>query len=215
MNYLILLLITILNHQKNIQTGMYCNFRYVTENFENALGQVRGDYIFLSDQDDVWMPNKVGRCMELLEQYDCIVHNYQIIDIENNIVRQQGFNKDPLHKSVIANIMANHFRGCCMAFKRGMLRYALPIPKNVIGHDYWIGTLAAYYGNVYYEIEPLIQSRRYSQSVSADKKTSILYKIKYRIDLMIAVLKRIIENNSKNPDGFSKRLKTNKLHFVK
>ena len=31
-----------------------------TNNFENALKQVRGDIIFLSDQDDIWMDNKVN-----------------------------------------------------------------------------------------------------------------------------------------------------------
>ena len=183
--------ITILNHRKTNQTGMYRNFRFVTENFENALNQVHGDYIFLTDQDDIWLPNKVERCIKLLGEYDCIVHNYQIIDTENNIISKQNFNKNPLHKTIISNIIDNHFRGCCMVFRRDLLKYALPIPKNVIGHDYWIGTLAAYYGKVYYEIEPLIQSRQYSQSVSAYRKTTIPYKIKHRIDLMIAVLKRI------------------------
>ncbi|MCD8291094.1 MAG: glycosyltransferase, partial [Prevotella sp.] len=31
-------------------------FKY---NFENTLKKVQGDYIFLCDQDDVWLPNKV------------------------------------------------------------------------------------------------------------------------------------------------------------
>jgi len=183
--------IKVFNHEKTCRSDMYRNFRFVTENFENALNQAHGDYIFLTDQDDIWLPSKVERCMKLFREYDCIVHNYQIIDIDNNIVKKQNFNKNPIHRTLLANIMDNHYRGCCMAFKRDMLKYVLPIPENVIGHDYWIGTLSAYYGKVYYEIEPLIQSRRYSQSVSAYRKTTIPYKIKHRIDLMIAVLKRI------------------------
>lgn len=38
-----------------------------TLNFENALRQAKGDHIFLSDQDDVWKPEKVAVCMKWLK----------------------------------------------------------------------------------------------------------------------------------------------------
>ena len=39
----------------------------VNGNFENALKHSQGDYIFLSDQDDVWLPGKVEACLKALE----------------------------------------------------------------------------------------------------------------------------------------------------
>ena len=33
----------------------------ISSNFENALRRAKGDFIFLSDQDDIWLPNKVER----------------------------------------------------------------------------------------------------------------------------------------------------------
>lgn len=41
-----------------------------TLNFERALQEARGDYIFLADQDDVWKPDKVQVCMKWLQEYD-------------------------------------------------------------------------------------------------------------------------------------------------
>ena len=38
-----------------------------TFNFENALKEAKGDYIFLADQDDVWKTNKVEVCMKWLQ----------------------------------------------------------------------------------------------------------------------------------------------------
>ncbi|MEK5777350.1 glycosyltransferase, partial [Acinetobacter nosocomialis] len=35
-----------------------------TKNFENAINHSSGDYIFLSDQDDVWVENKVELMMK-------------------------------------------------------------------------------------------------------------------------------------------------------
>lgn len=36
-------------------------------NFENALKYAKGDYIFLSDQDDKWMPGKIEAVIQKIE----------------------------------------------------------------------------------------------------------------------------------------------------
>ena len=38
-----------------------------TKNFEKALSLCSGDFIFLSDQDDVWMPQKVNTLLQALK----------------------------------------------------------------------------------------------------------------------------------------------------
>ena len=145
----------------------------------------------MSDQDDIWLPNKVEVCMNLLKKYDLITHNYQIIDINGKMIKEKQFLRNPLHKSVFMNIMDSHFRGCCMAFKRELIKKCLPIPMNVIGHDYWIGAIASKYVSIYYEMNPLMQSRWYAGSVSSKKKTSILYKFQFRYVLFREISKRI------------------------
>lgn len=80
-----------------------------------------------------------------------------------------------------------------MALKADILKYILPISEKVVGHDYWIGCIASHYMNVYYEMKPLISSRWYSNSVSAKRRTSLYYKLAYRLALCIAVLQRIQE----------------------
>ena len=40
---------------------------YVCKNFENALKYAKGEYIFLADQDDWWMPDKVEKCLLALK----------------------------------------------------------------------------------------------------------------------------------------------------
>ena len=52
----------------------------VVENFENAIKQSIGEYVFLSDQDDVWKPNKVETIKQLLQTYDFVSHNAEIIN---------------------------------------------------------------------------------------------------------------------------------------
>ena len=49
-------------------------------NFENALRIATGDYIFLSDQDDVWSSDKLRISLQALEKADLIVHDAEMID---------------------------------------------------------------------------------------------------------------------------------------
>jgi glycosyltransferase involved in cell wall biosynthesis len=51
-----------------------------TGNFENALKYARGEYIFLADQDDIWVMGKVTKCLAYLQDYDFIVSDAIIVD---------------------------------------------------------------------------------------------------------------------------------------
>ena len=49
-------------------------------NFEKALMKSKGDFIFLSDQDDIWKSNKVQVVLKSLNKYDLVVHDADLID---------------------------------------------------------------------------------------------------------------------------------------
>ena len=49
------------------------------QNFEHALQQARGEYVFLSDQDDLWLEGKVQRMVAVLEAgADCVVSDCHV-----------------------------------------------------------------------------------------------------------------------------------------
>ena len=55
-------------------------------NFEKALQQAKGEYIFLSDQDDLWLPEKVEICMEHLRHSDCVVSDCMVVDGDGEVL---------------------------------------------------------------------------------------------------------------------------------
>ena len=60
-------------------------------NFEKAMQAAKGDYIFLSDQDDEWLPSKVKVSMTYLQEYDCIVSDNRVVTRSlPSMVRVQG-----------------------------------------------------------------------------------------------------------------------------
>lgn len=63
----------------------------VTANFEYALRHAKGEVVFLSDQDDVWCPNKVEVMMDYLKEYDLVVSDAYVTDGNLNVVHDTRF----------------------------------------------------------------------------------------------------------------------------
>lgn len=120
-------------------------------NFENALRHATGDVIVLSDQDDVWLPNKVAVIRERFALKAAPVYllvlDAEVIDEEGHLLCPSLFKKfRRVGPGVAANIFDNAYIGCCMAFSRELLHYALPFPRQIPMHDVWLGLLAELYG---------------------------------------------------------------------
>lgn len=91
-------------------------------NFENALCHASGNYIFLSDQDDIWELNKIERCLYFLQRYDMVVHNALLVNYKGDSLNRNYF--DTLHTSngFLYNFYKTRFLGCSMAFKKSVSR---------------------------------------------------------------------------------------------
>ena len=171
-------------------------FDLTTRNFENALFQAKGDYIFFADQDDIWKSNKVGECMKLFyEGYDLILHDCDIVDEKNGKIANSYFEINKSKSGIIKNIIKNSYLGCCMAINRKYIDRVLPFSKTPIPHDIWIGLLYEYYGNIIYSKKKLISYRRHGANVSPSGEKSnnkFIFKIKYRMLFIYSFLNRII-----------------------
>ena len=158
-----------------------------TQSFEQALKLSTGDLIFLCDQDDIWHPNKIQTmCNEL-------VNNNQLLCLSNCFVgesekTQKLFYQQKPELSLHKNIFKNNFHGCCLAFKKELLQQALPLPKNIAMHDWWLGLIATQTGPVSYLDEPLMFYRRHESAVTYKKSNSLFQKLKWRF----AIIKNLI-----------------------
>lgn len=149
-------------------------------NFENALKSAKGDYIFLSDQDDIWMPDKIRVVLDKLEHADLIVHDAELIDGEGGSLGKNYYNLLHHSSSFLMNLWKTRFLGCCMAFRKEVLEECLPFPKRIAGHDYWIGMYALKKNKVEFIPDILLKYRRHGNNVSSSSEksnNSLLYKI--------------------------------------
>lgn len=180
-------------HEPRIHLYKNQKFRSPIFNFENALRYSSGDYIFLSDQDDIWMPDKVQTMLKYLESGDLILSDCQIIDECGKLLFPSFFEKNGSRSGLVNNLFKNSYIGCCMAFNRKILAKALPFPSDIPMHDWWIGLIGEIYGkSIFYE-EKLIAYRRHETNLSASAEISqysLLQKVHFRIIMLKNILKR-------------------------
>ena len=140
----------------------------VKQNFANAIKHASGEYIFLSDQDDIWEENKIKEVRKIFEKDNCIVvtHNALIVDKELNSSNKTFFEFRKSGNGKLKNIYKNTYIGCCMAFKSQLKDKILPIPNNIEMHDQWIGMLGEKYGKSIFLDKCLIKYRRHDGNVS-------------------------------------------------
>jgi len=164
-----------------------------THNFENALKHSSGDIIFFSDQDDVWLPNKVETILSYLKK-DCYVISDAYITNEKLEIQGKLSSWRSYKKGYFNNLYKSIYAGCTSAFTKQIKEYCLPFPKtSLIQHDTWIGLLCELKFNVIYVDEPLILYRRHDSNTSdaGSKSTkSPFFMIKYRTVLLFETLKR-------------------------
>lgn len=171
-----------------------------TLNFENALRHAKGDMIFLADQDDVWMNEKVKVCMKALEKSDCVVSDAIVTDERFNVINSSMYNMLNVKHSPLYNLLwHNGYTGCCMAFKRKVLDVALPFPKDTPMHDIWIGNVSAFCFSLEFISDKLIFFRRHKHTVSCNgsrSKYSVVQKLMFRWnttkDILRLILKKLL-----------------------
>lgn len=166
-----------------------------TPNFENALKHARGEYIFLADQDDIWMPNKVETCMKFLIAYDLVVSDAIIVDREENLLYTSFFEKRRHYTTFWGNMLTMGYIGCCMAFRKNILSKVLPFPPNhkLCTHDNWILITGLRFYRVKFLKEKLIAYRRHDKNASVGQESasaSTFFRIQYRLYLLIHLFKR-------------------------
>jgi len=168
-------------------------------NFEHGLKKATGDIIFLSDQDDIWLENKVEIMLGLLQQYDLVVSDCIIINENEDILQESFFRIRGSKKGFLNNLIKNSYMGCCMAFNRRILDIALPFPDNIAMHDMWIGMIGELYGNTYFCDQKLIKYRRHENCASptcGPSPYNIKDKISFRLNLLLTIIARLLKRRT-------------------
>jgi glycosyltransferase involved in cell wall biosynthesis len=135
-------------------------------NFEKAVGIANGDLIFFSDQDDVWLPNKVAAMDVALEQKPCVASDAIVVNERLSVMHDSYFVwRGTRTFSALEIFLKPAIIGATLACRRSYLQALLPFPTGV-PHDFWLTLNAAWDNSFAIVREPLILYRRHDAAVS-------------------------------------------------
>lgn len=135
------------------------------KNFEKAMSLCSGDIVFLSDQDDVWLENKLAEVEQafLRNPDKLVVINDQLIT--DGELRDEGVTK--LGNTRRLGLKDSWFvTGCCTAARSEWVDFITPIPGSIKAHDIWVNRLAERLGLRLVLDQPLQIYRRHGSNVS-------------------------------------------------
>ncbi len=166
----------------------------VIANVEYALKHCRGRYIYLADQDDVWMENKVRRVQQVFEETGThlIVHDCEVRNGDCSEALMPSFAAYRGGKpGFLRNLSKNTYIGCCMAFSAELLPYIFPIPKDIQMHDQWIGIINdLQFRDTVFLPDKLLWYRRHEKNVSDFSRNSLPKMVKNRVIFLKSILRR-------------------------
>jgi hypothetical protein len=139
-------------------------------------------YMMFCDQDDVWYENKIERelqCMleteaQLDQDAPALVHSDLAVVSENqdmiaiSFTRYQGLETE---RNSFCNLaISNLVTGCTALINEAAARKALPIPEGAIMHDWWLGLVAAGFGQIVFIDAPLVYYRQHGSNTIGAKE---------------------------------------------
>jgi glycosyltransferase involved in cell wall biosynthesis len=172
--------------------GVHINDRNRGEvfSFDRAMMLAKNDFLFLSDQDDVWVPGRVTLMRQRLVDSGAsvVASNFRWvtaaevpIDVPYAGVAAHDSRR---HFGNIVDIFlgkTNYF-GCAMALRREFVPMVLPIPSFVESHDLWIALASNFVGSNVHIDDSTLLKRKHDQNVTSTVSARSLYrKLKSRI----------------------------------
>lgn len=159
--------------------------------FMKAIQYAKGDYLFLSDQDDVWLPNKVDQVMAAFEkqQAKLVVHDGIVTDQSLKPIDSSWnhfSHRTPSHL-LFKTLVKNGYTGAMMAFSRELVSLILPFPKKLPMHDWWIAVVALkHHMKIVVLSDKLMYYRRHAGNVTGSHKR-IPEMIKFRLRMLASL----------------------------
>ncbi len=162
----------------------------VNKNFEQGFLKATGDFIAISDQDDIWKPEKIEQQMLLFKTEDTIlVHSGSLVFKDNNLPQnkislsgsKQMTGNDP-KRLLLRNTIAGHN----IIFRKKLLQHILPLPENVY-YDWWLSEVAACYGKIVATNQVLAYQRHHDQNLTLYNRTTKKQTVREYIERVNAI----------------------------
>ena len=169
--------------------GAKLNFFYMMK----RMTEYNYKYYMLSDQDDIWLPNKVEESIKRIKEVEKECNSTSVpllaycdasVADKDLKVKYDSFEKasgkNGYHNEINYLLAENVVAGCTCIFNRSLLELStIPVNyKNIYMHDWWLALIASSSGKISFIDKPLMLYRQHGDnSVGTSSRTSLDRKI--------------------------------------
>lgn len=187
------------------------NLGYV-KNFYKAISLTHGDYLFLSDQDDEWHPDKVEKMIRTMEETkaSAVCTDCRFIDENSDEIPNTAYyDRNPFIHNVTQRltpitfyelVIGNIAQGCTYCFTEAVKQAYLRVNSSHLIHDHQIMFVASLIGNVYFLDEKLIDYRLHSHNMVGFGSAEDGRKLKLKFPSAKPVMVRFLEDLGRQLD---------------
>ncbi|MDG4498740.1 glycosyltransferase family 2 protein [Streptococcus suis] len=175
----------------------------VIKSFHKLVNHDRADYYFFSDQDDVWLPNKLELSLKETQNYpadlplmvymDLKVVNQDLEIMTESMVKSQSHHANT---ELVQELTENTVTGGV-----AMINHALAEmwqeTDDILMHDWYLALLASAFGNLVFIDQPGELYRQHSDNVLGARTLSKRFKKWIRPHILFAVYWDLIKNSQK------------------
>lgn len=147
--------------------------------FARAMALATKEFVFLSDQDDLWTPNRKILMLDAFRdpRVDVAAGNYRLIDRKGAPLPgslapdlSAADSRAPLRNLARIFQGRQNYYGCAMAFRRSARDRILPYPAAMECHDIWIGMIGIVSGSMAHLEAPVLLHRVHGNNASILKR---------------------------------------------
>jgi glycosyltransferase involved in cell wall biosynthesis len=151
-------------------------------NFSRIAGYSDADYVMLSDQDDVWHPQKVEKTLKKMKEMDATYGKKTplLVHTDSKVIGSDGREIYPSYREYSAfeptagslshTLSQKQVIGCTVMLNRALVNLAFPIPSEAYMHDHWINLVASAFGKVGWVPDATVSYRQHGESWSGAVK---------------------------------------------
>lgn len=192
----------ILNKHADLVVYQNKNARGVISNFKYAASKANSaNYLAFSDQDDIWLSEKLLLCIKALksietEKLPCLVYSDPIvINSKDEVISESlwsilGFNQYEHKLPTI--LFGNPAGGCTMLVNPELAKYISTIPDDCLMHDAWLTLVAYTFGKALVLPEPVLKYRQHETNVTFSEA----YKKQSRANRVLSEIKLSFKGKS-------------------
>ena len=188
----------------------------ITKTFESAIKKCKGEFIALSDQDDIWVEHKIQTLLDAIDGYDAVFSDSILVDENGNSLGKKF--SSMIRMNTVTNgarfLLSNTVPGHTIMMKRSFAETLYPFPANVF-FDLWISFNAASGKGIKFVDDTLVHYRQHTSNAVGTRLSSNK-KERFSAEKEFAEKKQILEALYNGPvkEGESKAILKEMLeHF--